>query len=185
MQPTRTRRFPIKLFIKKRIFWSICGRPGFCGHIFAKFGSRPELVNFLLNCLLRNAFFGPICGHRTFALQFRAADSNSSSSYSHFLIDLRSSGLWQSHFGQPIRACRLPIKLCIKSLIFWPLAATRFCNHMLMAGLRRFRLAGARILKKPNVFLSPEYFGSLGGWCFPANSRGSNVPSVARFLKSD
>ena len=31
MQPTRTRRFPIKLSIKKRIFWSICGRPGFCG----------------------------------------------------------------------------------------------------------------------------------------------------------
>ena len=58
MQPTRTRRFPIKLSIKKRMFWSICGRPGCCSHMFAKLGSRPELVDFLLNCLLRNAFFG-------------------------------------------------------------------------------------------------------------------------------
>ena len=65
LQPTRTRRFPIKLSIKKRIFWSICGRPGFCSHIFAKLGSRPELVGFLLNCLLRNAFLS-ICGHPDF-----------------------------------------------------------------------------------------------------------------------
>ena len=66
MQPTRTRRFPIKLFIKKRIFWSICGRPGLCGHIFAKWGSRPELVNFPLafdmrapGFFLTNYVFGP------------------------------------------------------------------------------------------------------------------------------
>ena len=48
----------MKLSIKKRIFGSICGRPGFCSHIFAKLGSRPDLVDFLLNCLLRNALFG-------------------------------------------------------------------------------------------------------------------------------
>ena len=78
------------------------------------------------------------------------------------MIDLRSSGLWQSHFGQPIRACRLPIKLCIKSLIFRPLAATRFCNHMLMAGLRRFRLAGARILKKTKCVFEPRMLWELG-----------------------
>ena len=70
LQPTRTRRFPIKLPIKKRIFWSICGRPGFCGHIFAKLGSRPELVNFVLNCLLRNELFGRSAVVRTFAVTF-------------------------------------------------------------------------------------------------------------------
>ena len=68
MQPTRTRRFPIKLSIKKRIFWSICGRPGFCSHIFAKLCSRPELADFLLNCLLRNAFFGRSAVIRAFAI---------------------------------------------------------------------------------------------------------------------
>ena len=68
LQPTRTRRFPIKLSIKKRIFWSICGRPGFCSYIFAKLGSRPELVDCLLNCLLRNAFFGRSAVIRTFAI---------------------------------------------------------------------------------------------------------------------
>ena len=106
MQPTRTRRFPIKLSIKKRIFWSICGRPGFCSHIFAKLGSRPELVDFLLNCLLRNAFFGRSAVIRTFAitfLQFWATDPNSSVSYNcllrnAFFDDLRSSGLLRSHF---------------------------------------------------------------------------------------
>ena len=94
MQPTRTRRFPIKLSIKKRIFWSICGRPGFCGHTFAKLGSRPKLVDFLLNCLLRNAFFGRSAVVRTFALAF-------------------------SNFMQPTRTRRFPIKLSIKKRIFW------------------------------------------------------------------
>ena len=92
LQPTRTRRFPIKLSIKKRIFWSICGRPGFCSHIFAKLGSRPELVDFLINCLLRNAFF----------------------------VNLRSSGLLQSHFynfGQPTRTRRFPFTLFIEKRI--------------------------------------------------------------------
>ena len=56
-QPTRTRRFPINLFIKKRIFWSICGHPDFCNHFFAILGSQNKLVDFFLNCLLRNAFF--------------------------------------------------------------------------------------------------------------------------------
>ena len=84
LQPARTRRFPIKLSIKKRIFWSICGRPGFCSHIFPSLCSRPELVDFLLNCLLRNAFFGRSAVMRTFAitfLQFWATNSNSSVSY--------------------------------------------------------------------------------------------------------
>ena len=113
LQPTRTRRFPSKLSIKKRIFWSICVRPGFCSHIFAKLGSRPELVDFLLNCLLRNAFF----------------------------VNLRSSGLLQSHFYnfglafsnfmQPTRTRPIPSKLSIKKRIFWSICGRPgFCGHI-------------------------------------------------------
>ena len=92
LQPTRTRRFPIKLSIKKRIFWSICGRPGFCSHIFAKLGSRPELVDFLLNRLLRNAFFCQSAVIRTFAITFY-------------------------NFWQPTRTRRFPITLFIEKRI--------------------------------------------------------------------
>ena len=133
------------------------------------------------------------------------------------MVDLRSSGLLQSHFynfGQPTRtrrfaitlfiethlfgrsavirilcrqvelvdflitcaadsSCRLPIKLCIKSLIFWPLAATpRFCNHMLMAGLRRFRLAGARILFNQMCFWAPNTLGAWAGGVFQPTAVG-------------
>ena len=98
MQPTRTRRFPMKLSIEKRIFWSICGRPGFCGHIFAKWGSRPELVDFLLNCLLRNAFFDRSAVVRTFLITFlqfwatRRLPVTLCIEKRLCLVDLRSSG---------------------------------------------------------------------------------------------
>ena len=106
MQPTRTCRFPIKLSIKKRIFWSICGRPGFCGHIFAKLGSRPKLVDFLLNCLLRNAFVGRSAVVRTFALAF-------------------------SNFMQPTRTRRFSTKLSIKKRIFWSICGRPgLCGHI-------------------------------------------------------
>ena len=141
--------------LRNAFFGPICGHPDFC---IAILGGRLELVELLLNCQLRSALFDRPAVIRTFAITFWAADSSLSTSFQ--IVHQ------ESHFlaarGHP-----------------------RFCNHVLMAGLRRFRLAGARILKKPNVFLGPEYFGSLGGWCFPANSRGPNVPSVARFLKSD
>ena len=130
-QLTQTRRLPIKLSIKKRIFWSICGHPDFCtrfcnfrqptrtrrfpiklsikkrdpdfcNHFFSILGSQLKLVDFLKNCLLRNAFFGRSVVIRTFVvlgsrpelvgflltcllrnaffgfLQFWAANSNSS-----------------------------------------------------------------------------------------------------------
>ena len=102
-EPTRNRRFLIRLSIEKRTFWLICGHPGCCGqnglwrnalfgrpaviHLdsprFAISGSRLEIDDFLSNCLLRNALFArsgcpDFC---RYDLQCWGADSNLSIPY--------------------------------------------------------------------------------------------------------
>ena len=68
-EPTRNRRFLIRLSIEKRTFWLICGHPGCCGQ----------------NGLWRNALFGrPAVIHLDFCrrvLRFPGADLKSTTSY--------------------------------------------------------------------------------------------------------
>ena len=121
MQPTRTRRFPIKLSIKKRIFWSICGPPGLCKNIFAELGSRPELVDFLLNCLLRNAFFGRSAVIRTFAISFLQFWATRRFPTTLFiekricLVDLRSFGFYAAKWSSLISYNNM----CVKKRFFF------------------------------------------------------------------
>ena len=134
------------MFIKKRIFWSICGHPDFCNHFFPILGSQLKLVDFLQNCLKKRIFLS-ICGHPDFC-----------------------------NFGQPARTRRFPINLSIKKRIFARSAVIRtFALPFLQfwaAVIRTFALTFFEFVCSQMCFWAPNTLGAWAGGVFQPTAVG-------------